>query len=120
MATIEELRLLLAKLKSAKAPSPELDGEIAKALHLFPSNERTPPPWTASVDEALNLFHQLLPARPMQIVNAGDDGYVCTVELYGTMPATPPYAVHFSNTAAMAVLAGLIETLIAVEIDYWS
>ncbi len=56
----------------------------------------------------------------MQIVNAGDDGYVCTVELYGTMPATPPYAVHFSNTAAMAVLAGLIETLIAVEIDYWS
>jgi hypothetical protein len=30
--TTEELRLLLAKLKRAKAPSPELEGQIAKIL----------------------------------------------------------------------------------------
>jgi hypothetical protein len=32
----------------------------------------------------------------------------------------PPYAVQLAKTAPMAVLAAMIETLIAVELDYWS
>jgi hypothetical protein len=56
----------------------------------------------------------------MQIVNAGNDGCVCAVKLYGTVPATPPYAIHIAKTDAMAVFAGLIETVIALEIDVLS
>jgi hypothetical protein len=121
MATIEKLRSLLAKLKGAKGPSPELDAEIAIVLGRMPPDERPPPAWTASIDEALELFNELLPGRPMEIVGVAENAeFVCTVKLHGNMPATPPYAVDFAKTAALAVVMGLIDTLIALEIDYWS
>jgi hypothetical protein len=67
------------------------------------------------------LFKELLPGRPMQIVHHPEnERYFCSVELYGKMPATPPCVVQSARTPAMAVMLGMIHTLIAVEIDYWS
>jgi hypothetical protein len=116
MATIEELRSLLANVRQS-APSPQLDQNIGAVLGLLPDGAKAPQ-WTASVEEALNLFNRLLSGRPMEIVPYPErDGYFCTVKLYGSMPATAPCIVHFAKTAAMALMVALIETLLAIEID---
>jgi hypothetical protein len=121
MPAIEELRSLLSKLKKSAGPSPRLDQEIGAVLGRSLDGASTPPQWTASIDEASKLFNELLPGRPMDLVPAPEhDGYICSVKLYGSMPATPPCAVHFASTAAMAIMTAMIETLTALEIDFWS
>ena len=120
MASIDALRSLLAEVSESTGPSPALDKHIADVLDVVPADAAAPP-WTASTEEAVNLFRQLLKKRPMDLVHHPDrEQYFCTVKLYGTMPATPPYVVRSAKTAAIAILAAMIETLIAVEIDYWS
>lgn len=121
MATIAELQALAARLQGATAPSRELDQAIAMALDRLPSPGATPPQWTASLEESLKLYKDLLPGRPMQVTDDPENQrFFCTVELYGTMPATPPYHVAAAPTAAFAVLIAMVRTLIALEIDYWS
>ena len=121
MPDIGELRSLLTKMKASKGPSPRLDNDIATLLGRLPGGAEASPRWTASIDDAVKLFNELLPGRPMEIVPApGNKGFICSVKLYGNMPATPPYAMHVATTAAMALMVAMVETLIAVEIDGWS
>jgi hypothetical protein len=118
VANIVELRSLLARVSATTGPSRALDQDIAGVLL---SADAVAPPWSASTEEAKKLFKQLLQQRPMDLVHDADRGqYICTVKLYGNMPATAPYVVRLAKTAPVAILAALIETLIAVELDYWS
>ncbi|HLH88302.1 MAG TPA: hypothetical protein VKX28_07575 [Xanthobacteraceae bacterium] len=112
---------MLTKMKASNGPSPQLDKDIATVLGRLPGGAEAPPRWTASIDDAMKLFNELLPGRPMEIVPApGNKGFICSVKLYGSMPATFPYAMHIAKTAAMALMAAMIQTLLAVEIDPWS
>ncbi len=121
MATIAELEALVAELREAKAPSRELDKAIAIALGRLPSSASTPPAWTASLEETLKLYEELLPGRPMQITDDPENKrFFCTIKLYGNMPATPPYQVAAAAMAPVAVLIAMMRTLVALEIDYWS
>ena len=121
MATVAELESLVAKLQEAKAPSRELDEDIAKVLDRLPSPAATPPAWTASLEEVLKLYEELLPGRPIELTDDPENKrFFCAIKLYGTMPATPPYQVAAAETAAFAVLIAMMRTLTAVEIDYWS
>ena len=121
VASIVELESLAARLQGAMAPSRDLDHAIAVVLDRLPAPPSTLPQWTASLDDTLTLYKDLLPGRPMQITDDPENQrFFCTVELYGTMPATPPYHVAAAPTAAFAVLIAMVRTLIALEIDYWS
>jgi hypothetical protein len=121
MASIAELESLAAKLQDAKAPSRDLDQTIATILGRLPSHPSMPPAWTASLEETLKLYQELLPGRPMELTDDPDNKrFFCTIKLYGTMPATPPYQIAAAATAPFAVLVAMVRTLIAVEIDYWS
>jgi hypothetical protein len=120
LATIRELEALVAKLQAAKAPSRELDREIAIVLDRSSSPPALLPAWTASLDDALSLYKTLLPGRPMQLTEDADNTrFFCTITLYGNMPATPPYQVSSASTAPLALLIAMTKTLIALEIDYW-
>ena len=120
MAAIPELEALVAKLQDAKVPSCELDREIAIVLDRLPSPAAKPPEWTASLDDVLKLYNDLLPGRPMQLTEDPEyKEFFCTIKLYGNMPATPPYQISQAETAPFAVLIAMTRTLIALEIDYW-
>ena len=122
MATIVELESLAARLQGAMAlEAADADHAIAVVLDRLPAPPSTLPQWTASLDDTLKLYKDLLPGRPMQVTDDPENQQVfCTVKLYGTMPATPPYQVAAAPTAALAVLVATVKTLIALEIDYWS
>jgi hypothetical protein len=120
VASIDELRSLLAVVAGTKGPSRELDEEIAGVLGAVPAGAVVPP-WSASTEEAMTLFKHFLHERPIHLDHDTDpDQYSCWVKLYGNMPETAPYAVQSATTAPIAVLAAMIDTLIAVKIDHWS
>jgi hypothetical protein len=120
LASISELEALVAKLQAAKAPSRELDREIAVVLDQLPFATAPPPAWTASLEDVLKLYRALLPGRPMELTeDPGEKRFFCTIKLYGSMPATPPYQVSRAQTAPFAVLIAMVKTLIALEIDGW-
>jgi hypothetical protein len=103
-----------------RTPAAELDSDIAGVLNL-PPRDAGAPQWSVSAEESTKLFKQPLQERPIDLVHDPDrDQYICSVKLYGTMPATPPYVVRLAKTAPIAVLAAMIDTLMAVELDYWS
>lgn len=116
MSDIESYQALLARIVETSGPDRALDGAIAAALNLCPADMDIPD-WTRSIEEAVKLLRRLLPGRHINLPDekASDGFYYCTVELYGSMPATPPCAVGNAKTAPLAALAAMFSTLTAIE-----
>jgi hypothetical protein len=117
MTAIEKYRDLLAGIVETSGPDRSVDSAIAAAL--VPSTADTDvPDWTRSTEEAVKLLRRLLPGRHVNLPDEADDGFwYCAVELYGSMPVTPPLAVGKAKTAPLAALSALVSTLIAIELD---
>jgi hypothetical protein len=107
---------LLGRIEEARGPDRALDNAIAAALNPCAADTEVPG-WTRSTEEAVKLLRRFLPGRHINLPGeeAGDGFWYCTIELYGSMPATPPCAVGKGRTAPLAALAAMLSTLIAIE-----
>jgi hypothetical protein len=116
MSDIGSYQALLARIVETSGPDRALDKAIAAALNPCPADTDIPD-WTRSSEEAVKLLRLLLPGRHVSLPDeTAIDGFCyCAVELYGSMPATPPCVVGKAKTAPLAALAATLLTLIAIE-----
>jgi len=108
---------IIARLEKATRANLQLERDIDAFCHFGSPGalDRTPPPYTASIDAAIALVERMLPGWRFNARMVSPNGYSCWLEA-GTEGVVEVFApIGYATTLPVAILLALFRTLDAQE-----